>query len=87
MISAEAPILFAKACEMFIMELATRSWANAEVNKRNTLQKTDIASAVSSNAVFDFLVDIVPREKTMERDIFMGIPRRENVRVNGQFPP
>lgn len=79
MISAEAPILFAKACEMFIMELATRSWANAEVNKRKTLQKSDIASAVSSNEVFDFLVDIVPRENTMERDIFMGIPRRENV--------
>jgi nuclear transcription factor Y, gamma len=85
MISAEAPILFAKACEMFIMELATRSWANTEVNKRKTLQKSDIASAVSSNEVFDFLVDIVPREKTMERDIFMGIPRRESVPI-GNVP-
>jgi len=79
MISAEAPILFAKACEMFIMELTTRSWANTGLNKRRTLQKSDIASTVSSNEVFDFLVDIVPKEKTMERDIFMGIPRRENV--------
>jgi len=85
MISAEVPILVAKACEMFIMELTTRSWANAEVNKRKTLQNSDIASGVSSNEVFDFLVDIVPKEKTMERDIFMGIPRRESVPI-GNVP-
>jgi len=36
------------------MELTTRSWANAEVNKRKTLQNSDIASGVSSNEVFDF---------------------------------
>jgi len=85
MISAEAPILFAKACEMFVMELTTRSWANTEVNKRKTLQKSDIASAIASNDVFDFLIDIVPKEKTMERDIFMGIPRRKSVPI-GNVP-
>jgi len=26
MISAEAPVLFAKACEIFILELTLRSW-------------------------------------------------------------
>ena len=30
MISAETPILFAKACEMFIMELTLRSWQYTE---------------------------------------------------------
>ena len=85
MISAEAPILFAKACEMFVMELTTRSWANTEVNKRKTLQKSDIASAIASNDVFDFLIDIVPKEKTMDHDIFMGIPRRESV-PTGNIP-
>lgn len=30
MISAEAPILFAKACELFILELTIRSWLHAE---------------------------------------------------------
>mmetsp|Transcript_17716 Transcript_17716/g.37102 ORF Transcript_17716/g.37102 Transcript_17716/m.37102 type:complete len:111 (-) Transcript_17716:12-344(-) len=30
MISAEAPVLFAKACEMFILELTLRSWCYSE---------------------------------------------------------
>lgn len=38
MISAEAPVLFAKAAEMFIEELTLRSWVHTEDNKRKTLQ-------------------------------------------------
>ena len=38
MISAEAPLLFAKACEMFICELTLRAWVHTEENKRRTLQ-------------------------------------------------
>ncbi|KAI3825720.1 hypothetical protein L1987_07305 [Smallanthus sonchifolius] len=63
MISAEAPILFAKACELFILELTIRSWLHAEENKRRTLQKNDIAAAITRTDIFDFLVDIVPREE------------------------
>ncbi|XP_020106902.1 LOW QUALITY PROTEIN: nuclear transcription factor Y subunit C-1 [Ananas comosus] len=61
MISAEAPVLFAKACELFILELTIRSWLHAEENKRRTLQRNDIAAAITRTDVFDFLVDIVPR--------------------------
>ncbi|MQL41661.1 hypothetical protein EI012_27535, partial [Escherichia coli] len=43
MISAEAPVIFARACEMFILELTLRSWNHTEENKRRTLQKNDIA--------------------------------------------
>ncbi|XP_021905707.1 nuclear transcription factor Y subunit C-1 isoform X2 [Carica papaya] len=63
MISAEAPILFAKACELFILELTIRSWLHAEENKRRTLQKNDIAAAITRTDIFDFLVDIVPRDE------------------------
>ncbi|XP_010249038.1 PREDICTED: nuclear transcription factor Y subunit C-1-like [Nelumbo nucifera] len=63
MISAEAPILFAKACELFILELTIRSWLHAEENKRRTLQKNDIAAAITRTGIFDFLVDIVPRDE------------------------
>lgn len=77
MISAEAPVFFAKACELFIMELTMRAWMNAEVNKRRTLQKSDIASAISKTDVFDFLIDYVPKEDTMEHEVFVGIPRGE----------
>ncbi|AMD20550.1 HDL194Wp [Eremothecium sinecaudum] len=61
MISAEAPILFAKACEIFITELTMRAWCIAEENKRRTLQKQDVAQALQKSDMFDFLIDIVPR--------------------------
>lgn len=66
MISAEAPVLFAKASELFILELTIRSWLHAEENKRRTLQRNDVAAAIARTDVFDFLVDIVPREEAKE---------------------
>ncbi|KAG0246572.1 hypothetical protein BGX31_000550, partial [Mortierella sp. GBA43] len=63
MISAEAPILFSKACEIFICEITRRAWLHAEENKRRTLQRSDVASASSRSDQFDFLIDIVPREE------------------------
>jgi hypothetical protein len=68
MIAAEAPVVFARACEMFILELTHRGWAHAEENKRRTLQKSDIAAAVARTEVFDFLVDIVPRDEAKDAD-------------------
>lgn len=73
MISAEAPVLFAKACEMFILELTLRSWIHTEENKRRTLQKNDIAAAITRTDIFDFLVDIVPRDELKEEGL--GVPR------------
>jgi nuclear transcription factor Y, gamma len=68
MIAAEAPVVFARACEMFILELTHRGWAHAEENKRRTLQKSDIAAAVARTEVFDFLVDIVPRDEAKDAE-------------------
>lgn len=64
MISAEAPILFAKGCDIFITELTMRAWIHAEENKRRTLQRSDIAAALTKSDMFDFLIDIVPREES-----------------------
>ena len=64
MISAEAPILFAKGCDIFITELTMRAWIHAEDNKRRTLQRSDIAAALAKSDMFDFLIDIVPREES-----------------------
>lgn len=66
MISAEAPILFAKACELFILDLSLRGWAWTERGgppggqKRRTLQRNDVASAIQSSELFDFLYPILP---------------------------
>ncbi|KAJ8573738.1 hypothetical protein K7X08_010249 [Anisodus acutangulus] len=74
MISAEAPVVFARACEMFILELTLRAWNHTEENKRRTLQKNDIAAAITRTDIFDFLVDIVPRED-LKDEVLASIPR------------
>ena len=77
MISAEAPVVFAQACELFIMELTARAWAITEENKRRTLQvgvviaccsgvrtqNSDVAQAIAQVDFYDFLVDIIPADQ------------------------
>uniref|UniRef100_A0A2R8ZD57 Transcription factor CBF/NF-Y/archaeal histone domain-containing protein n=1 Tax=Pan paniscus TaxID=9597 RepID=A0A2R8ZD57_PANPA len=53
MISAEAPVLFARA-------LTLRAWIHTEDNKCRTLQRNDVAMAITK---FDFLIDIVLRDE------------------------
>ncbi|XP_003571527.1 nuclear transcription factor Y subunit C-2 [Brachypodium distachyon] len=69
MIAGEAHGLLAKACEIFIQELTLRSWLQTRENNRRTLQKNDIAAAVSRNEAFDFLVDVM-------QDNGVGLPTR-----------
>ena len=45
-----------QACEMFILELTLRAWNAAEDNKRRTLQRSDVAQAITRTDIFDFLV-------------------------------
>lgn len=60
MTTADSPAVFAKACEMFIMELTLRAWLQTENCKRRTLQRCDIARALRLDELFDFLTDFVP---------------------------
>lgn len=64
MISAEAPILMSKACELLIKEISSRAWMHTERNRRRTLQRQDVHAAVGESEVYDFLIDIVPRVTT-----------------------
>lgn len=66
MISAEAPILFAKACEMFIIEMTHKAYYYAKKNNRKTLQRNDIAQAITDTEIYDFLLDIIPRDEIMQ---------------------
>ncbi len=63
MISSEVPALFAKACELFVLDLTTRAWLHTDNNNRRTLQRSDVTAAIARNEMFDFLIDIVPREE------------------------
>lgn len=62
MISSETPVIFSKLCEVFIQELTLRSWSIVDSDKRRTVQKQDILNALVKSDMYDFLIDIVPRE-------------------------
>lgn len=47
---------------MFILELTLRSWNHSEENKRRTLQRNDIAAAITRTDIFDFLVRPVNKQ-------------------------
>ena len=66
MIRAEAPVLFAKACELFILELTLRSSCFSEKTERRNLQKSDILAALHHTPIFDFLDAVVnaPKDET-----------------------
>ena len=66
MISAEAPILFAKACEMFIVEMTRKAYYYADRSSRKTLQRNDIAAAITDTEIYDFLLDVMPRDEIMQ---------------------
>ena len=59
MVSAEAPVVFARACAMFILDLTLRSWFEATCKDRRTIQREDVHDAILKADVYDFLVDIV----------------------------
>jgi nuclear transcription factor Y, gamma len=64
MVSAEAPIVMTKAAELFIREISTRAWKHTYMNRRKTIQRSDIYDAVNESEVYDFLIDLVPRVVT-----------------------
>jgi histone H3/H4 len=62
MISAEAPILFSKICEIFIQEVTLRAWTIVDFHKRRTVQKQDILEALKKSDMYDFLIDLINNE-------------------------
>jgi len=45
-----------------IEELTLRSWLNTQENRRKTIQKADVAAGAEKSEMFDFLIDILPRD-------------------------
>lgn len=62
LISSELPIIFGKACEIFISELALRAWVYTSNNERIVISSDDIAEAIAETPEYDFLSDLIPRE-------------------------
>ncbi|QHO32736.1 Nuclear transcription factor Y subunit [Arachis hypogaea] len=47
-ISAEVPVVLAKACDLFIRNVTLQSWHQAQENKRSIIQRQDINSTMDS---------------------------------------
>ena len=70
MISAEAPILFAKACELFILDVSIRANYEAETQKRQSIENDDFYHVFHTTCIFDFLsqfIQEVQREAEAEQ--------------------
>mmetsp|Transcript_10457 Transcript_10457/g.8994 ORF Transcript_10457/g.8994 Transcript_10457/m.8994 type:complete len:136 (+) Transcript_10457:255-662(+) len=85
MIGAEAPVLFAKACELFIIEITLRSWLHTEEGKRRTLQKSDIAQCIVNTDIYDFLIDVIPREEFTKNELLKKGTNIINSNMAGQY--
>ncbi len=63
MIDHEVPALLAKACELFVTDLAKRAWQHTTRVFDGTLQRINVSAAIKEDSVFDFLLDdVVPLE-------------------------
>ncbi|KAK7340923.1 hypothetical protein VNO77_21641 [Canavalia gladiata] len=62
MLSAETPMLMAKACEIFIRELTFRAWMRAEESNKRILQPCDIANTIMQTHAFHFLTHLLPTD-------------------------
>ena len=51
MVSNDAPIVMAKACELFIIDLTFRAQFFCKNGKRKILSKADVGAAISNNEV------------------------------------
>ncbi|CAD6883911.1 unnamed protein product [Tilletia laevis] len=62
MVSSEAPVLLARACEILIADLTSRAFLVADSHRRRTIQRSDVRDAIAQTDVFDFAIDILPRD-------------------------
>ena len=67
-ISYEAKVLLAKATEILIYELTLRCWALMQPRKcKRVIMPIDLRTAASSDMMFDFLIDILPRDEACNK--------------------
>ena len=61
MLASEVQYVMTKAAEMFIRDITTRAWKHTDMNRRKTIQKSDVIHAANDSETYDFLIDIIPR--------------------------
>ncbi|XP_051140654.1 nuclear transcription factor Y subunit C-2-like [Andrographis paniculata] len=73
MVTADTPVIFAKACELFIMELTLRAWMRAQESNSETIHRNHVANAVRDEELLLFLKDIVPLAPNREEPAYAPI--------------
>src|SRR5690606_24821028 len=78
MISSEAPVMLSTAAEFLIEEMTLRAWLHTEQNRRKTIQKSDVAQGISGCELFDFLIDIIPKDELRQKSDDVSDSRTSN---------
>eukprot|EP00924_Labyrinthula_sp_SR-Ha-C_P006194 snap_masked-scaffold_63-processed-gene-0.35-mRNA-1 protein AED:0.17 eAED:0.17 QI:0/-1/0/1/-1/1/1/0/237 len=91
MISAEVPILFAKACELFVLDLTTRTNFVVNCEDRSNLEEEDFERVIHKTQQYDFLSIVwedLKREvkELKEKELAEGKRLRENDRAHKMKP-
>lgn len=86
MISAEVPVLFSKAIEMFISEMTIKGYYNAEKCDRKTLLKKDIAMTIVKTETYDFLIDTLPKDELLKFVSPDALSPYQNALLNTESP-
>lgn len=60
MVNGDAPALFSKACEYFVLELTVRAWIRTQSCTRETIMGCDFFEAVRKSETYGFLINRVP---------------------------
>ncbi|KAE9551305.1 hypothetical protein FO519_005485 [Halicephalobus sp. NKZ332] len=78
MISSEAPVMLSTAAEFLIEEMTLRAWLHTEQNRRKTIQKSDVSQGISGCEMFDFLIDIIPKDELRQKAEEVNETRQSN---------
>jgi len=62
-------IMMSDENEMLINKLTLRAWNHTESTKIRTLQENDITAAITRTDIFQFLIDILPRDVLKQEQV------------------
>lgn len=69
------------------MDITFRALMHTNLSKRKTLQRSDIATTINSSEMFDFLIDIIPREETDKELLSKRDTEKSSLALYNRFQP
>lgn len=86
MMTFDTPSFLTKACEIFVQEIAFRSWMCANSNQRSIILDSDITEAIASTQSYDFLNDFLNAHQDEHRSYPYPKPTKKRHRLLTNLP-